>query len=106
MHNYIYLLRVKQNYYGIRNEVDFAFQSSVHVSYYLKELWRFWEEKLPAGEFELLPDVPTLDEIRNEIKQNTYPGRDYTTIVILGIGMVDENDRFSVYATITRMPVL
>ena len=95
---YVYLLKIRQIYDRIWGDTDIVFQNTASAWIYLQDLWKYFETNYSDEEFECIPPVPTLTEIRNGLKNsNKYS--------ILEIGFVNETDPVSLYITIEQMPI-
>ena len=105
MPSIIYLLKLKQDHGGIKTELDFAFKSSAQVYFYLQDLWDNWQQNLSQEDWERVPPLPTIGELKAGLSANISHLTGFETYEIMGLGYLNGDETFSVVLTLTRMPV-
>lgn len=105
MPDIIYLLKLKQDHGGIKTEVDFAFKSIVQVYFYLQDMWDEWQRTLTEEDWERIPPLPAIGELKAGLAANTSYLTGFETYEIVGLGYIYGYENFSVVLTLTRMPI-
>ena len=105
MSTLIYLLKIKQVHYGIKTEIDYAFKSSAQVYFYLQDLWDYWQQTLSPEDWERVPPLPTIGELRAGLAANVSGITGFEQYEVFAQGYLYGDETFSVIIVLTRMPV-
>lgn len=105
MQKQVYHLKIKQDHYGYRTEVDYVFKSTAQVYFYLQELWNYWKKALSEDDWERIPPSPTIGELKAGLNGHYSNLTGFETYEILGLGFLTGDETFSVILTLSRMPV-
>ena len=95
---HVYLLKLKQVYRESWVETDLVFQSRANLWIYLGTLWNSWRQTMSEEDFERIPPIPSLVEIRNGLQNKSRH-------IIFELGFLDHTDPLSIYLTVDKMEV-
>lgn len=101
----IYLLKIKQDYGGIKTEIDYAFKSSAQVYMYLQDLWEYWQRTLSEEDWERVPPLPTIGELKAGLAANVSQLTGFEQYEVFAQGYLYGDETFSVVLHLQRMPV-
>ena len=99
---YIYLYKLREFYSNTWAEIDLVFKSSAQLWLYLYEQWSYWEQTLSQEDFERIPPIPDISEIRAGLNTSNSM---FPTYEIVSIGFVNYDDPLSILLYVKRMPI-
>lgn len=95
----VYLLKLKQIHSTVRTETDYIFKSVGNVCIYLEQLWLYWQQTLSEEDFERIPPLPCIGELKAGLAASEGPYE------IVSLGFIGEEETLSVVLTLAKMDV-
>jgi len=105
MQRLVYQLKLKQEHYGVRTEMDIVFKSLRRLQKYLETLWNIWEESVSPDDLERLPPVPSLLELEAGLNAGRNSLTNYPSFECVSLGFLDQDETLSVVLIVTEMIV-
>ena len=100
---YVFLLKLRQKYHGHDTDIEYVFRRVSGVYFYLKEVWDYWRANMSAEEWERIPSLPFISEMKAGLNAGWFPGRDYLTYEIATVGSLDDGQPHSLYVSLRMM---